>query len=417
MKPLIISASDLEGGAPRAALRLHQGLRRQQVDSQMLVQKQLGNGPNLIAPQTSLQRSIATMRRAIDALPLKRYSQRSASIFSPQWLPETTPRQIRAINPDIINLHWVCDGFIRIESLTRYNRPIVWSLHDMWPFTGGCHYDQGCNRYQQTCGTCPQLGSQRERDLSRQIWRRKQKAWRDVDLTIVALSSWMADCARSSSLFKDVRIEVIHNGLDLELYRPVNKGFARTLLQLPQDKQTILFGAVKATSDARKGFDLLQAALQSLGQTEKASDLELAVFGANTPEQPPEFGLKTHYLGSFNDDLSLVLAYAAADVFVLPSRQENLANTVVEALACGTPCVAFKVGGNRDMIESHQNGYLASAFDVEDLAKGIYWVLEDPERHYQLANEARDRAIEKFNITHQVACHKRLYEELLELSS
>jgi len=416
MKPLIISASDLEGGAPRAALRLHQGLRRQQVDSQMLVQKKLGNAPHLMAPETSLDRSIATMRRAVDALPLKRYPERSSSVFSPQWLPELTPRRIQAINPDIINLHWVCDGFIRIESLARYNRPIVWSLHDMWPFTGGCHYDQGCNRYQQTCGTCPQLGSHRERDLSRQIWRRKQKAWRDVDLTIVALSSWMADCARSSSLFKDVRIEVIHNGLDLELYRPVDKGFARTLLQLPQDKQIILFGAVKATSDARKGFDLLQAALQSLGQTEKASDLELAIFGANTPEQPPEFGLKTHYLGSFNDDLSLVLAYAAADVFVLPSRQENLANTVVEALACSTPCVAFKVGGNPDMIEHHQNGYLAAPFEVDDLAKGIYWVLEDSERYQQLCTGTRQKAKEDFDIAYQVAHHRRLYEELLGMS-
>jgi glycosyltransferase involved in cell wall biosynthesis len=285
----------------------------------------------------------------------------------------------------------------------------------MWPFTGGCHYSGECDKYTQSCGHCPQLNSQQDGDISGWVWWRKAKAWKNLNLTIVTPSQWLADCARNSSLFQDLRIEVIANGLDIQRYKPIEKKIARHLLGLPQDKQLILFGAMTATSDNRKGFHLLLPAIKKLSQGEIwQHKLELVVFGASEPVNPPDFGLKTHYLGRLNDDISLALVYAAADIFVAPSLEDNLPNTVMEALACGTPSVAFKIGGMPDMIEHQENGYLAHPYDIEDLAQGIHWVLEDSERYQKLCDCAREKVVREFTLEIQASKYLKLYNEVLQ---
>jgi glycosyltransferase involved in cell wall biosynthesis len=283
----------------------------------------------------------------------------------------------------------------------------------MWAFTGGCHYSQDCERYTASCGACVQLGSSKDRDLSRWVWQRKAKAWKNLNLTIVALSSWLAKCANSSSLFKAQRVEIIPNGLDIEIYRPINRKVARELLKLPQDKQILVFGSLKATGDKRKGFYLLQPALQELSKSGWKDKLELVIFGASQPENPPEFGFKAHYLGTLSDDLSLALVYSAADVFVVPSTQENLANTVMEAISCGIPCVAFNIGGMPDMIEHQENGYLAQPYKIEDLAQGIVWVLENQERYQKLSHRARKKAEQEFTLEIQAQRYLSLFTEIL----
>ncbi|MGC1248707.1 MAG: glycosyltransferase family 4 protein, partial [Spirulinaceae cyanobacterium] len=362
MKTLLLSTDDIQGGAARAAYRLHQGLQKAGVNSQMLVKEKSSQDPTVIAPATKLAEGIAKTKQTFAALPLKLYSQRQGTTFSTQWLPDNIVPQVAQINPDVINLHWINNSYMQIETLGKLKRPLVWSLHDMWAFTGGCHYNQECDRYTNSCGSCPQLGSNQDWDLSRWIWRRKVKAWQNINLTIVALTSWLASCAASSSIFKEQRIEIIPNGIDTNIYRPIPRQLAREVLNLPQDKELLLFGSLNATSDKRKGFHLLQAALQDL----RKDTLELVVFGASEPENPPDLGFKTHYLGTFADDLSLALIYSAADVFVLPSVQDNLPNTIMEAIACGTPCLGFNIGGLPDMIEHHGNGYLAQPFNIED---------------------------------------------------
>ncbi|MGF1603311.1 MAG: glycosyltransferase family 4 protein [Thermosynechococcaceae cyanobacterium] len=378
MKALIINTSDAKGGAARAAYRLHQGLQVIGVDSNMLVQVKDSDNPAVLGESAAsgLSQAKVGLRLTLDQLPLKRYRGYQKTTFSPQWLPDRITAQVRQINPDVINLHWANAGFMQIETLAKLNKPIVWTLHDMWAFTGGCHYSQDCDRYTSICATCPQLGSKKEHDLSRSIWKRKAKTFKNLNLTIVTPSAWLGECTKSSSLLKNFRIECIPNGLDANLYRPIDKHFARESLRLPPDKSLILFGALKATSDKRKGFHLLQAAVQELSDSAIGDSTELVIFGSSEPKDPPLFGFKTRYLGNFSDDLSLALIYSAADVFVLPSIQENLANTIMEALACGTPCVAFNIGGMPDMIEHQKNGYLAKPFDVHDLAKGIAYVLE-----------------------------------------
>lgn len=411
MKVLHLSESD-GGGAGRATLRLHQGLQRLGVESQILVQLKYSDNLAVFSPQTTLTKASAKLKlpERLDALPLKFYRQRNAADFSLQWLPDGIISKVTKLSPDVVNLHWVCHGYLSIESIVKFKKPIVWTLHDMWAFTGGCHYSQECDRYINSCGACPQLNSGKNNDISRWVWQRKLKAWQDLNLTVVTPSTWLAKCASSSSLFKDVRIEVIPNGLDTQQYKPIPQQIARELLNLPQDKQLILFGAMYPNSDRRKGFHLLQQALQTIKKSEGHDSIEVVIFGATRPKEPIELGLPSHYLGKLNDDISLAVVYSAADVFVAPSTQDNLPNTVMEALACGTPCVAFNIGGMPEMIEHQHNGYLAQAFDSEDLARGIIWVLENQETN-RLGHCARQKAEQEFTLELQSRRYESLYLE------
>lgn len=198
MKVLILSTSDIEGGAARAAYRLHQGLCATGVSSTMLVRARHSTDASVVAEKSILTK----LGPQMNGLPLRQYPNRKPTVFSTQWFPDAIARRSRQINPEVINLHWVGNGFLRIETLARLKKPLFWTLQDMWPFTGGCHYSDGCERFSRSCGRCPQLGSQKERDLSYLIWRRKSKAWKNLNLTIITPSHWMAESVKASSLFK-----------------------------------------------------------------------------------------------------------------------------------------------------------------------------------------------------------------------
>ena len=408
MNVLHLSTSDIDNGGARAAYRLHQGLRSLDCTSRLLVRAKFGSDASVTAERSPLTK----LAPPVSELPLKLYPKHTG-MFSPQWFPDVLGAKAAEFNPDVINLHWVCNGYLRIETLTQFNQPMVWTLHDMWPFTGGCHYTQDCDRYKTSCGSCPQLQSDRSWDLSRWVWQRKAKAWKNANLTIVASSQWMADCARSSSLFCDLRVEVIPCCLDTEKYKPTNQQFARELLNLPQDKQLVLFGAIGGTSDRRKGFHLLQPALQQLSKAGWHDQIELVVFGASQPEQEIDLGFKSHYLGYVRDDIALALIYSAADVMVVPSVQEAFGQTASEALSCGTPVVSFNATGLKDIVDHQQNGYLATPFEIDDLVNGIAWVLEDKERHQKLQFHARRKSLREFTSDVIARRYLSLYEEVL----
>jgi glycosyltransferase involved in cell wall biosynthesis len=414
MKVLLISAFDTGGGAARAAYRLHCGLQIIGVSCQMLVQTKLSDDRTIVAPQTNVEKGIAKLGHTLDAIPLRFYRQRDKTEFSTQWSSDVILPRVVQLNPDLINLHGINEGFLQIETIAKFNQPIIWTLHDMWAFTGGCHYAQECDRYTDSCGACPQLRSSKNFDLSRWIWQRKSRAWKGTQLTLVSPSAWLAKCASSSSIFRNLRVEVIPNGLDTERYKPLNRQTARELLNLPQDKQLVLFGAINATSARRKGFHLLQPALQSLCKLGWHDKIELVVVGSSQPDAETDIGFKTHYLGKLSDDISMALVYAAADVFIAPSTQDNLPNTVVEAIACGTPCVAFNIGGMPEIIEHQKNGYLAQSFEIEDLAHGVAWVLENRERHQKLGDRARKKAEQEFTEELQARRYASLFTEILD---
>lgn len=414
MNVLLLSTSDFEGGAARAAYRLHQGLHSINVDTQMLVQVKSSDDETVIGPRPNLRRDFAKIRPALESILLKFYPQHQPTSFSTQWLPDFVFPKIQKLKPDILNLHWISDGFLQIETLAKLRQPVVWTLHDMWAFTGGCHYSQTCEAYLDACGCCPQLGSQKEADLSRWNWQRKQKVWRRTNLTIVTPSHWLAKCAKSSSLLKDKRIEVIPNGVDLTIYQPHDRTIARHLLKLPLDRFIVLSGALNLQGDPRKGFELLQIALKQLAQTDWHDRLTLVTFGTSAQVNEQTLGISHRALGRLQDDLTLSLAYAAADVFVAPSLQDNLPNTVLEAIACGTPCVAFKIGGMPDLIAHEHNGFLANPFEPNHLAAGIIWVLEQAERWQKLAEAARKKAEQEFSLELQANRYKKLFQTLID---
>ena len=398
-------------GAGRAASRLHLGLLKEKIDSSVLV-LQKGTecqSVNKLDEQTVLFKKI---QAKLLGSYLSKILGRDTT-FSINATPSLIENQIKNFNASVINLHWVGWEYLRIEELKTFKVPLVWTLQDMWPFTGGCHYSEECDRYTNSCGACPQLRSGKESDLSRWVWQRKAQAWHNLNLTVVAPSSWIAKCASSSSLFKERRVEVIPFCLDTEKYQPIDQHKARELLNLPQDKQLVLFGALSATKDRRKGFHLLLPALQNLSQSGWRDRIELVVFGSNEPTNPPDLGFKAHYLGSLSDDLSLARVYSAADVMIAPSIQESFGQTGSESLACGTPVIAFDGTGLKDIVDHQQNGYLVRPFEIEDLAQGIAWVLEDKERHHKLCIQAREKAEREFALEVQARRYLSLYSELL----
>lgn len=416
MKVLLLSTYDTRGGAGKAAYRLHNGLNNIGINSQMLVQVKFSNDADVIATGSKIVEKYPKLKPHLDSFPklfFRSSNQAERTSFSLQWLPNSIESKIATVNPDIINLHWVSGGFVNIETIAKLNKPIVWTLHDMWAFTGGCHYSQECDRYKEICGNCPQMPAKYNMDLANWVWQRKSKAWPSLNGTIVALSNWLAKCAASSSLLKNWRIEVIPNGLDTEIYKPFEQSLVRKKLKLSQDKHLILFGAENATTTPRKGFHFLKAALENLSKTDWSNQCELVVFGAEKSNDSSDLGFKTHYLGRLNDEITIAQVYAAADVFVAPSIQDNLPNTVMESLACGTPCVGFSIGGMPDMIEHQRNGYLAKPFDVEDLAKGIAWVLENRNsENCKLGYYARQKVEHEFTLEIQARRYQSLLEEI-----
>lgn len=415
MNPLLLNTYDNVGGAAIATYRLHRGLRSIGVDSRLLVMRKGKDDPTVIGsePQSKLQNAIAYLYARRDEKVTHACKAAGNRYFSPARCPDSLVRRVGTINPDLVHLFWMNSGFMKIESLRQFKKPIIWTMHDMWPFTGGCHYDDECGKFRQSCGSCPIFASASDHDLSRQIWTRKQKSWSDLPIVGVATSHWMADRARASSVFKDKRIEVIPNGLDTDKYKPLDKFAARQAYGLPQDKNLILFSAMGATRDKRKGNHLLVPALRKIAQAGWGKKTELVVLGESAPDHPPDLGMKTHYMGQLHDEISQSLLYSAADVTVAPSMQENLSNTVMESLSCGTPVVAFKIGGMPDMIDHQVGGYLARAFDTDDLAAGMVWILEDKARHAIVSRRARETVEERYALKTVSHRYLELYQDVL----
>ena len=406
----MLNTFDEGGGAARSAVRLLRGVRERHVDARLLVQFKTGTAREILGRETCLQRKAASLKLYLGLLPVRLYPKRPENNFSPALLPDNLPARIARIDPDIVHLHWLAAGFCRIETLARINKPLLWTLHDSWAFTGGCHVPFDCTRYRLNCGSCPILGSTREKDLSRWTWARKERAWRDLNLTVVAPSRWLADCARASSLFRDVRVEVVPNGLDIDNFRPMDKESSRDLLGLPRDRKIILFGAVKGVEQENKGFHLLQPALKKLKG--RGKDTLAVVFGGPPPKEKPDLGMPAVFLGHIRDDRSLAALYSGADVFVVPSLQEAFCQTAAESMACGTPVVAFGATGLLDVVEHQRCGYLAQPYAAEDLARGIDWVLEDPCRYRELSRRAREKVKTEFSLARVASRYTDLYREI-----
>jgi len=411
MKILHLNTDAQIAGAGIAAYRLHKGLRALGVDSMMLVNKARQQEKYIITPSSTSGKIAARLYPMLDRIPGK-LSGLPLDRISSSWMPDGLLRRGSQLQPDVLNLHWVNDGFMQIEMLPRFRQPIIWTLHDMWPFAGGEHYVGESVRYKEGYTSLNRPESETGLDVNRWIWQRKKKSWRNMNnLVIASPSSWLAKCAAESALFRDLRIEVLPNGVDDDRFHPMDHAVVRRILGLPEDKKLILFCAGSATTDKRKGYHLLVEALKKLETQVDPEDYALLVVGASSGANP--FSIQTHFLGTLHDEISMALVYAAADVFVAPSTEENLANTVLESLSCGTPVVAFEIGGMPDMIVHKKNGYLASAFDTSDLAGALMWILKDKQRWKSLSTEARNTVVRSFSLRDSSSRYMSLYEDML----
>jgi glycosyltransferase involved in cell wall biosynthesis len=392
MRVLHLSTSDIRGGAARGAFWLHRALRDKGVDSRMLVGRKYSDDSDVDVLAGSLAPATERVRGVLDQLPLRRYAKTDDSFWTVGWLPRNVSRAVAARRPDLVHVHWTGGGFLPVDTLSHLDCPVVWTMRDMWAFTGGCHYTAGCARYADGCGCCPQLKSERPGDLSNLMWQRKHDAWRNIDLWLVPISGWLADCARSSGIFGDAPIHVIPNGVDSNRFRPMPRDEARAEMGFLPDKRYILFGALGALEDKRKGFGQFVDAISQVGRfLERSDDVELVVFGASPSDALERVGIASRFVGHIDDDELLAVLYSASDVMVAPSLQEAFGKTLVEAMACGTPVVAFDSGGPAEIVLHKRTGYLAKPFEPEDLARGIAWCLQNGRRD-DVGHAARARA-------------------------
>jgi glycosyltransferase involved in cell wall biosynthesis len=405
MQVASVTHYDLHGGAARAAYRIHQALRANEINSTMLVNAASSGDWTVQGPIGHLNRFIPKIRHASGALLTKTLKTQNPVLHSAAVLHSGWARRINDSSADVIHLHWINHEMMSIEDVANISKPIVWTLHDMWGFCGAEHYSEDFRWRDGYHNNRPAYES--GFDLNRWVWNRKRKAWK-TPMHIVAPSQWLAECARKSKLMQGWPVSVINNALDTEVWRPVDKAHARALFGLPKDVPLLLFGALGGTADPRKGFDLLLAALENLRG--KIDELELVVFGQLAPKELIDFGFPVRYVGRLHDDLTLAILYSAVDVMVVPSRQEAFGQTASEAHACGTPVVAFDSGGLTDIVKHLQTGYLAMPFDPASLAEGIIWVLSDRARHASLSVTSRQRALDRFSYPVVAEQYRKIYE-------
>lgn len=411
LKVDLLSHSDTSGGAARAAYRIHCALRAAGVDSLMRVNDASGGDWTVQSPIAKWGMMVAEARPRIGAL-VNRVLQTSRPMpRSPAVLPSLWPNRINAGIADVVHLHWVNCEMMSIEDIGKINKPVVWTLHDMWAFCGAEHVTEDV-RWREGYTTQSRPTHESGFDLDRWVWRRKRRAWR-IPMHMVTPSHWLGECVRQSTLMRDWPVSVVPNAINTEVWRPIDKTLARHLMGLPPERRVLLFGTFGANSARHKGFDLLQSALQHLrGQ---ANDLQLVVFGQLAPRDPIDVGFPVHYAGHLHDDLSLRVLYSAADAMVVPSRVEAFCQTASEALACGTPVIAFAATGLLDVVKHQQTGYLAKAFDTEDLARGIEWVFANSERYADLCAFARRDAVERFSYSVVAKKYLTIYETAISI--
>ena len=410
MKVLHVSASDRIGGAAIATHRLHKALQRHGVESDMLVLRKVTADANVHRLAARLNRWRRIPRRLGAARHRSVLASNPRAAESGYWslnlFSYPIAAAINAFDADIVHLNWVGDNFLPIGEVAKIKAPIVWTLHDMWAFTGGCHTAYDCSRYQSGCGKCPQLVDSAPHDISARLNRSKRRAWSNLPLTVVCPSRWLADCARSSAVFEGKVVDVIGYTLDLAVFKPIDPAAARQAFNLPADKPLVLFGAIGGTRDPHKGFGFLREALRRLPAD---SSVEVVTFGGERAAEL-DLHLPCHQIGALRDEVSISLLYSACDVYVLPSLQENLPNTIIEALACGTPCVTFAGSGSSDLLQHEENGYLARLRDSDDLLAGIRWALAQPKRRQKL----HEGIMARHNSRTIAQQYHRLFQSLLK---
>jgi glycosyltransferase involved in cell wall biosynthesis len=415
MKALLLSHSDGGGGAARAAYRLQQALVATGVDSRMHVDFKDSEDSRVARNHGPFADAARRLRITIEEIPAVVARHPQPRLFAPGLMSAISARRINASDADIINAHWTNFGYLSIGQIARITKPFVWSLHDMWAFTGGLNYapDDANARWRTGYRKDNRPPQERGWDVERWVAGRKERAW-TRPRHVITSSTWMSKLVAESALLADWHAHVIPNAVDTVTYSPQPAQSARSRFGIDPHVKVVVVALPTHLDDPRKGFDLLRQALGHLGRASRqGSDVELAVVGhAQAPADWPSDLPPAHWLG-YLDDQGCIDAYSAADLVVVPSRQDNSPQTATEALACGAPVVAFRTTGLPDFVTHRETGYLAQPEDPIDLAAGITWVLDDAERRNALASKARARAVELWSPEVVGQAHRQLFESII----
>lgn len=428
MKVLIVSTSERIGGAAVAASRLCDALNNNGVKARMLVRDKQSQGAGAESVRdfnpTVSEVSGSQWRRKWHflwerltiywRLRMKREHlfevDTASSGFDITRLPEFQ-------EADVIHLHWVNQGMLSlkgIDKILRTGKPVIWTMHDMWPATAICHLTLGCRQFMSGCHHCKYLpGGGSENDLAARVWRRKERLLAKADVTFVTCSRWLEGEAKGSALLKGHTITSIPNPIDTRLFCPGDRREARQTEGLPEDGNILLFVCQRVTMPNKGMSYLIEACTQLVEKhSELAENTTVVMLGSHADEVASELPLRTVALGYVDDEQRMARLYRAADLFVLPSLSENLPNTIMEAMACGVPCLAFRVGGIPEEIDHQKNGYVANYKDAADLARGMYWILCEAD-HQQLSSEAVRKVTRNYSQASVSVRYTEVYQQAI----
>jgi len=431
LRVLAMNHSDTVGGAARAAYRVHNAVRHLGVDSILRVNQKVLEDDTVQGPSGQLGRLLTKFYSGMGQLLIKPLKESNSTYQSIALMPTRWASRINDSQNDVVHMHWINGEMISIADIGRIQKPLVWTLHDMWGISGAEHYaDDDRARMGYTKENRP--SGESGFDLNRWTWLRKAKHWKKP-IVITTPSRWMAEKISESALMKDWPVMAIANPINTDTWRPVDQAVAREELGLPLNVPLILFGASGGGGDPRKGFDLLLAALPMLKKSmdennPQSPGIELVVFGQDAPKDGSglaKLNIPTHYMGHIHNDHTLQLLYSAADVMVVPSRQETFGQTASEALACGCPVAAFGATGLLDVVEHLACGYLAKPYDPQDLATGIEWLIRSQQEdknagrlsESNLRLAARKHAIDHFSYPVIAKQYIAAYEYAIQMRS
>ena len=381
MRILIVNTSEQAGGAAVAANRLMHALNNYGVKAKMLVREKSSDEIAVVGLQGLRQRWHFLWERFVIFLHLHGNRQRLFELDIANAGTDITRTQ-EFIEADVIHLHWINQGLLSlgdIKKILKSGKPVVWTMHDIWPATAICHLTLGCNNFRTSCKNCKYLpGGGGQHDLAARVWKRKQAMLSCGNITFVACSKWLEQEAKSSALLAGQTITSIPNPIDVNIFCPGSREEACQAEGLPTDKRLILFVCQRVTNP-NKGMQYLIDACQKLAaeKPEMKENTGVVILGGHAEDVAGQLPFATYPLGYVSDRQRIVHIYRAASMFVLPSLSENLPNTIMEALACGVPCLGFRVGGIPEEIDHLKNGYVADYCSVDDLAHGIDWILNE----------------------------------------
>lgn len=402
-KILMLSTSDINGGAAHSAYRIHKTVTDTGISCRLLVLYKGSEDTevttvNEFYRKSAFSEAVRFVKRKIgNKLQHARWNRYpdKENVFMSDLRAGPLNGALQKIEFDILHLHWVNLHFLDLCELVKINKPIIWTLHDCWPFTGICHYFYACSKYMDACGECPLLHSYRQNDLSNKIWKQKRSIYNQLDLHVVSPSNWLAREAKRSTLMSAFPVQVIPNPVDTNLFSPGELSDSCRALKLNDTKKYILFCAMNAIEDKNKGYRQLLDALVRLKIKTDITGYELLIVGTEQPQTELSESMPVTYMQVINDESLMASVYRASTLTVVPSLSENFSNVILESHACGTPVVAFNIGGNSDIIEHKKTGYLAQAFKPDDFADGILWCLAN-NTFGALSKHAREKVLKNY---------------------